>query len=193
MISALTLVPVVSVLGIYLARVVELGTKRNTVPGPVKENWTLRLFVLTGTLMLACSLAEFFLRQRSLYWPTFASGWTLAIVSFVVRRKAIAALGQFWSLHVEIRENHKFVQTGPFRWVRHPTYLSMVLEMGCVAVIANAWYSLLVVPFCFCPILWVRLHLEEAALVEKFGDAYRAYQKSTPALFPYKWPHYVEL
>ena len=34
----------------------------------------------------------------------------------------------------------------------------------------------------------MRLKLEEAALIEKFGPAYQAYKRETPAIIPYKWP-----
>jgi protein-S-isoprenylcysteine O-methyltransferase Ste14 len=182
------LLPIASVLAVYLARMVELGTKRNTIPGPVKENLTLRLFMLAGTLMCVGSIAEFLLRGSHLYWPTFIAGWVCAVISFTLRRRAIAALGKFWSLHVEIRENHQFVQSGPFRWVRHPTYFSMILELVCAGLILNAYVSLIVAMAVFIPSLLMRLRLEEAALIEKFGPAYKEYQRETPAIFPYKWP-----
>jgi protein-S-isoprenylcysteine O-methyltransferase Ste14 len=44
------------------------------------------------------------------------------------------------------------------------------------------------VPFGLIPALILRLRLEEPALVEKFGDRYREYQRRVPMLIPYKWP-----
>ena len=130
--SIYVMVPIASVVLVYLARMVELGKKRDTIRGRVSENVTLRLFMLAGTLMVIGSIFEFLFMHSRLYWPTFLGGWLLALLSFALRRKAIAALGRFWSLHVEIRE--------------------------------------------------------EAALVEKFGATYVAYQREVPALIPYKWP-----
>jgi protein-S-isoprenylcysteine O-methyltransferase Ste14 len=180
--------PVISVGAVYLVRMQELKTKRDTVAGPVAETLTFRLFMLAGTLMLVGSLAEYFWRGERLRWATFLAGWACAVASFAIRRRAIAALGKFWSLHVEIRDNHQFVQSGPFRWVRHPTYFSMILELLVGGLMLNAWYSLAVVSLLFVPTLLLRIKLEETALVDKFGDAYRAYQSSTPALLPYKPP-----
>ncbi len=180
--------PVVSVLGIYLARMAELRTKRDTVAGHVMETATLRAFVLTGTLMLAGSITEFLVLDKRLLVSTFAAGWMCALASFVIRRKAIAALGKFWSLHVEIRDNHEFVTAGPFRWMRHPTYFSMILEMAAAGFILQAPITALAVSAIFFPALIVRLRIEEAALIEKFDDAYRAYQRTTPAVIPYKFP-----
>lgn len=175
-----------SVLAIYLARMLELGTRRDTISGPVRERWTLRLFMVAGMLMLAGSLAEFFLRPLRVDWRLVGAGWLCALASFLIRRRAIAALGRFWSLHVEIRDNHEFVRTGPFRWVRHPTYFSMILELLSIALILQSRITPVAVSLVFVPVLVLRLRLEEAALVEKFGAAYREYQRSTPALIPYK-------
>ncbi len=132
--------PIASVVLIYLVRLVELGTRRDTISGPIRERLTLRLFMLAGTVMVAGSVVEFFVRQMSLNGWTFIAGWICALASLVIRRKAIAALGKFWSLHVEIRENHQFVRTGPFRWVRHPTYFSMILELLGLGLIAYQNY-----------------------------------------------------
>jgi protein-S-isoprenylcysteine O-methyltransferase Ste14 len=166
----------------------ELRTRRETVSGPVRERLTLRLFLLAGALMLVGSITEFFLRSNRLEWVTFVAGWACALASFSIRRRAIAALGKFWSLHVEIRENHEFVQSGPFRWMRHPTYFSMILELVSGALILNAFFTLAAIAVLYVPALLLRLSLEEKALVEKFGAAYQDYQRRTPALFPVKWP-----
>jgi protein-S-isoprenylcysteine O-methyltransferase Ste14 len=185
--TALFLLPIVSDLLITGARLAELGTRRNLIAGKIRENLTLRLFLVAGTLVLAASIAEYVLSSRGISWPLFAIGWVMALTSFWLRRKAIAALGRFWSLHVEIRDNHEFVRSGPFRWVRHPAYLSMIMELLALAFICNARFSLLLVVVAFVPVLIMRIRLEEAALIEKFGEAYREYRKTTPALFPLPW------
>ncbi len=181
-----TWLAVLSVLGIYLVRMVELRAKRDTIPGQVRETRTLTWFVATGTLMLVGAMGEFFWRKPEWNTVTFVLGWACGLGSFALRRSAIAALGKFWSLHVEIRESHQFVQAGPFRWMRHPTYFSMILELLSAAFILQAPLTLAVVMLLFVPALVERVRLEETALVEKFGDAYRAYQRSTPAVIPWK-------
>ena len=182
------LLPAFSLVAIFSARLLELRTRRNIVAGVITENTTLRLFILTGVIMLFSTLTELCLLRPRFSWPAFVAGWLLALASFVVRRRAIAALGRFWSLHVEMRENHEFVRSGPFRWLRHPTYFSMLLELLSGPVLAGVRYSLWVIPCLFCPVLWWRIRLEERGLIDKFGAAYREYQRTTPALIPYKWP-----
>lgn len=180
-----------SAFAIYFTRLAELRKKRDVVAGVVSERLTLKLFMITGTLMLLGSLVEFLARQK-IYWICFAVGWPVSMASFQLRNSAISALGRFWSLHVEIRENHEFVKSGPFRWVRHPTYLSMIFELLGVGLILNAFYMLAAIPFLFIPVLLMRVRLEELALVQKFGGSYIAYQKTTPAIIPYRWPVHHE-
>lgn len=179
--------PLISVFVLYAMRMVELKTKRDTVAGPVKENLTFRLFLLGGSVIVIGSIAEYLLAGRGLSWPLFAIGWACGLASFWIRKQAINALGKFWSLHVEIRDNHEFVRTGPFRFVRHPAYFSMILELLAFALVCNAWIMLVLIPLVYFPILALRLRLEEAALIEKFGPAYREYQRTTPALIPRPW------
>jgi protein-S-isoprenylcysteine O-methyltransferase Ste14 len=138
--------------------------------------------------MAAGSIAEYVLRGGGFSWVTLIAGIVCSIASFKLRWAAIAALGKFWSLHVEIRENHEFVQSGPFRFVRHPTYFSMILELASFPLFCSAWFMLILIPVAYIPALILRLRLEEPALVNKFGDAYREYQRRVPMLIPYKWP-----
>ncbi len=181
--------PPIAVAIIYVARMKELGARRDTIPGPIHERWSLRLFWLVGTAIWAGALVEYFVREHRLDWLWFSAGVACAIASFVIRRRAIAALGRFWSLHVEIREEHRFVQDGPFRWMRHPTYFSMLLELLSVTLILRATVALALVPLLYLPALAYRLRLEEPALVAKFGDRYRDYRRDTPAILPWRWPH----
>jgi protein-S-isoprenylcysteine O-methyltransferase Ste14 len=180
--------PIVAVAIIYFVRIAELSTRRDTVAGRVRENLTLRLFMAVGTLMAAGSVLEYWLEGGGLRRATFLPGVAFGLASFSLRRGAIAALGKVWSLHVEIREEHPLVEEGPFRLMRHPTYFSMILELLATGLLCHAWIMLAIIPLGFIPALWLRLRIEEAALVEKFGDRYRDYQRRIPMLFPYKWP-----
>ncbi len=180
--------PVVAVLLMWAERMRELATKRDTVPGKRQENWTFRLFVFCGAGMVAGGIAEYFLGTSGPHWLLFAAGVLLSIASFVIRRKSIGALGKFWSLHVEMRAGHEFVRTGPFRWVRHPVYFSMILELLGPALMLRAWWTLAIVSAVFIPTLVYRLRIEEAAMIGQFGEAYREYRNSTPMLLPTRFP-----
>ena len=184
--------PILLTVAASAARIVEIKRKREIIHGKVRESLTFRLFVIVGAIMAFGSIAEYVMfggiSGPEFSWVALVAGLICSIISFKLRWAAIAALGKFWSLHVEIRENHQLIQSGPFRFVRHPTYLSMDLEVASFPLICSAWFMLILIPIAYIPALILRLRLEEPAMVEKFGDAYREYQRRVPMLIPYKWP-----
>ncbi|MEA3207721.1 MAG: hypothetical protein QOE70_778 [Chthoniobacter sp.] len=188
MTALLHFLPIIAVALLWLERMREVATKRDTVSGQRRERLTLFLFVACGVIMFAGGIAEYLVRGPEPNWVRVAAGFAITVAAFAIRRRSIAALGKFWSLHVEMREGHEFVQSGPFRWMRHPVYFSMILELAGPAIILGAWRTLALVAVIFLPTLWWRLHLEEAALVQTFGPAYETYRRTTPMLIPYLRP-----
>ena len=85
---------------------------------------------------------------------------------------------------MEMREGHEFVTGGPFAYARHPVYFSMILELFSIGLILNAWITLDIVLVIFTPTLIARVRIEERALLEQFGDAYKTYMRTTPAILP---------
>jgi protein-S-isoprenylcysteine O-methyltransferase Ste14 len=108
-------------------------------------------------------------------------GLGLAWVAWTVRHNRP---GNF-NILPEARAGARLVQSGPYRWVRHPMYLgSLVLAGGAVvigplAVKGGAWLVLLVV-------LIAKARLEEAALLRQFSD-YESYRRERRFLVPGIW------
>ena len=83
------------------------------------------------------------------------------------------------------RRNATLVTTGPYRWVRHPMYTAvLILVIATVLLTANAVVAM--GGLGMFALLVARSRLEEARLVEKFGDDYRAYQRRTGRIVP-RW------
>lgn len=181
------MVPIVSALFIYWLRMVELRTPRDLEKGQIRESVTLRLFVTVGTLMLLGSIAELVWQRPPFRTSLFVAGGLSALVSFALRRRAIRELGKMWSLHVEIRQQHRLVRSGPYRWVRHPAYTSMILELVALGLLLQSRFTTALAFALFIPTLIARIRIEEAALSRQIAG-YAEYQRETPALFPYKLP-----
>jgi protein-S-isoprenylcysteine O-methyltransferase Ste14 len=95
-------------------------------------------------------------------------------------------LGRNLTDTVMTRANATLVTSGPYRWVRHPFYLSFALLMLAAMLLSANWFiglSALVVLL----MLVLRTPKEEQKLVEKFGEDYRAYVTMTGRFFPKRW------
>jgi protein-S-isoprenylcysteine O-methyltransferase Ste14 len=92
-------------------------------------------------------------------------------------------LGQNWSSAVSIKVGHELIRTGPYAWVRHPIYSSLLLAMIGSALARPEPRALLAIV-----LLWVgfsiKLRLEEGFMRKTFGPEYEDYSKSTGALIP---------
>ncbi len=188
MMKAETIVPIVTALVIYLVRMQEVMARRATIAGERKETLTLKLFMLCGVLIIVCGIVEFLVLRPAVNWTIEGLGVVLSVAALVLRRWAIRTLGIFWSLHVELRADQQLLTAGPFRFVRHPVYLGMCLEVLGLGLILHAPITTGAVLLIFIPTLAVRLKIEETALIEKFGKAYAAYRQTTPLLFPWRLP-----
>jgi protein-S-isoprenylcysteine O-methyltransferase Ste14 len=77
-----------------------------------------------------------------------------------------------------------FTVKGPYRWVRHPLYLFiLVMIWSCPNLTTDRLFFNII----WSAWIFVGTLLEERDLVEQFGDAYRKYQKKVPMLFPFKF------
>ena len=93
------------------------------------------------------------------------------------------SLGKNVTKTVAIREEHTLVVNGPYRWVRHPLYTIGFLSFVGLSLLTANWFMLLLILLTFA-ILFMRTPIEEAKLIERFGDEYRQYMKETGRYFP---------
>jgi protein-S-isoprenylcysteine O-methyltransferase Ste14 len=84
---------------------------------------------------------------------------------------------------VVTRREHTLVIDGPYRWVRHPFYGSVVLFVLGMSLIAANWF-LLVTGGLVIGLLIIRTRTEEEKLLGHFGDSYRAYVERTGRFVP---------
>lgn len=96
---------------------------------------------------------------------------------------ARAWLGRNWSGIVTVKQDHELVRGGPYRYVRHPIYTGILFGLIGSAIARDEWRGLLAVAIAWAG-LWRKLRLEERWMIERFGDAYRAFQAEVPALIP---------
>ncbi len=114
-------------------------------------------------------------------------GVTAMWLGLVIRVWAIAALGRAFRTTVEVDSGQAIVSTGPYRWVRHPSYSGLLLIVTGCGLAAGNVLALAVCTLLPLPALLRRIHVEEAELTRVLGDRYRTYQARTERLIPGVW------
>ena len=113
-------------------------------------------------------------------WPTIG----LIVVGIALSWWARIRLGSLWSGQVTKKEDHRVVDTGPYRIVRHPIYTGILLAIYATAalkgtVLAIAGALLITIG------LWMKARLEERFLRQELGSDYDAYRARVPMLMPF--------
>jgi protein-S-isoprenylcysteine O-methyltransferase Ste14 len=124
-------------------------------------------------------------RTPSAAWPV--AGVVVMWLGLATRIWAVATLGASFRTTVEVDPGQAVVSTGPYRWVRHPSYTGLLLIVAGFGLAQGNWLSLAVCLVLPLPALVRRIHVEEAELNRVLGEAYRSYQATTTRLIPGVW------
>jgi protein-S-isoprenylcysteine O-methyltransferase Ste14 len=152
--------------------------------GSGRDRGSFLVISLTGLAGLALGM---FLRYWNIgvvpFWVQIL-GLVLLIAGTVLREWAIVTLGRFFARTVQIEQGHRLITSGPFRWIRHPAYTGMLIMDASILLALGTWVGALVMLALMLLAALYRIRVEEKALIETFGDEYRAYQQRTALLFP---------
>jgi protein-S-isoprenylcysteine O-methyltransferase len=179
--AVLGLVYVLSELGLALKRRAKPGESRIQDRGSLALLWIVIVASVTMALDIAYALPAAGMGAgpalRFLGTMVFAAGLT-------IRWYSIAHLGRFFTINVAIAANHRLIDTGPYRFVRHPSYTGALMAfLGLALCLAN-WASLVVMLVPVFLVFLRRMHVEEGALLQALGDQYRDYMRRTKRLIP---------
>ena len=116
------------------------------------------------TALLVACIAEVAVADRPflpwLGWPMLA----LVAASQALRWWCVATLGRQWNTRVIVVPGLPLVSAGPYRWLRHPNYLAVVVEVAALPLVHTAWVTAVVFTAANAAVLAVRIPAEERAL-----------------------------
>ncbi len=148
----------------------------------------LLLTSLTGLGILPCvyaftgfpAFADYPFRP-ALAWIglVFAAG---ALALFRVTHKT---LGRNWSISLELREDHRLVTDGIYRYLRHPMYTAFWMWAVAQALLLPNWVAGPAGVIGFGTLFFGRIGQEERMMTERFGQDYRAYTARTYRIIPW--------
>ena len=123
-----------------------------------------KYMVAIHVFLLGGSLVEVWLTRPTLSpvfsWLMFA----LAIASQALRWWCIATLGKRWNTLVIIIPGKPACTTGPYKWLKHPNYLAVIIEGFALPMVGFAWITAVIFTILNVAVLTTRLRSENAAL-----------------------------
>jgi methyltransferase len=128
---------------------------------------------------LACG-AEVLAFSRSFPGALGLAALALSLVAQGIRWWVVATLGWRWSTRIIVVPGVEPVTGGPYRFLRHPNYLAVMLEALAVPLIHGAWLSAIVFSAANAALLAVRIPAEERALGASYAEAFAGRRRLLP-------------
>jgi protein-S-isoprenylcysteine O-methyltransferase Ste14 len=111
-------------------------------------------------------------------------GLVLFAAGFLLMNWSEATLGRLFSVQVTVQENHQLITGGPYRYVRNPRYLGIIVFNLGVSLVFRSWLALILTAGLAVVLLW-RIQDEEALMRQEFGADWDAYARQSWHLIPF--------
>lgn len=134
-------------------------------------------------VLLALKVQSFAITSASVF--LFWLGILLMYMGIALRLYAITVLGAFFTTTVAVAPEQTVIETGPYRFIRHPSYTGLLLSLLGLGLSLTNWLSLLVMMGCALIGFSYRIHVEEYALKAQLGQRYQEYMRRTKRLIPF--------
>ena len=124
------------------------------------------VFLHTGLLVACLVEAAHRSFHPALGWPMVA----LVVLAQGLRWWCIGTLGHRWNTRIVVVPGLPLVDRGPYRWMRHPNYVAVVLEGIALPLVQTAWITAVVFTVVNAGLLRVRISSENAALAQALTE-----------------------
>lgn len=125
------------------------------------------------------------------FWERHPQLWqiALAIVLFglgsLLSWTGSRALGRQWRIDAGLSPDHQLIMAGPYRFVRHPIYTSMLCVLLATGFVMTPPLLFLAALILFIVGTEIRVRIEDGLLASQFGDTYEEYRRRVPAYIPF--------
>lgn len=103
-------------------------------------------------------------------YDTMPTWWPVPFIAFllaqILRIWVLTTLGRFWNTRIYVVPGSKPIKNGPYRFLRHPNYLTVIIEILAIPLIFGAYYTAFAFSIINLGILFVRIRVEEQALIQ---------------------------
>ena len=155
-----------------------------------QEGWFILITLRLAGLGTMASTVTYVVNPERMAWASLPlpewlrwTGAGLFVAHALLLAWTLHSLGRNLTDTVVTRKEHTIVTTGPYRWVRHPFYVSVLILVLSNALLAANWF-IFGCGLVLLTMISLRTRIEERKLMERFGDEYRRYKERTGAFFP---------
>jgi len=120
-------------------------------------------------------------------WVLYGLGVLIGGTGMAIRLIGKRTLGKFFTVRVQLQEDHRIVDHGIYAHLRHPLYTGFILEWMAPPLLLGSPIGFLFTTVPLAAVVLARIPREEALLTEAFGDGYRDYMRRTKRLIPGVW------
>lgn len=139
------------------------------------------MVVLHGGV-LVCAAVEVLALHRPFIPALAIPMGVLFLLANFLRWWVMATLAGHWNVEVMASSRVGVVTSGPYRWIRHPNYVAVVIEIFAIPMIHTAWITALAGTLANLEILRRRLGVEDGVLMA--DDSYRELMGAKPRFLP---------
>ena len=149
--------------------------------GSLRLLWiVIALSVVAGVLLSSYGVRPYL--PAGYPWPVLGMG--LFMAGALLRWWSIWHLGRFFTVNVSVAADHRVVDTGPYRLIRHPSYSGLLLQFAGLGLTLGMFPALVVVLVLPTLALLHRIRVEEFTLSAHLPDSYPAYVARTKKIVP---------
>ena len=117
--------------------------------------------------------------------PLFVVGLLLIVLGSLLRRYCFRTLGEYFTRDVRAKPGQRVISSGPYRWVRHPSYTAGMMMFIGIGLALGSWASFALLTIATIATYSYRVAVEERALLEAIGEPYSSYMKGRKRFVPY--------
>ena len=145
--------------------------------------WSVYVTQLGG--ILECTYLRY---PQSVQWDMVTTiALTAMLGGLSLRTWAVFTLGQYFTMHVAVQKNHPIIRTGPYRLLRHPSYLGAFVMYLATTIFLHAWIAAVAATILLLFAFVRRIRHEERVLTEQLGQEYESYCSGVYRLIPGIW------
>jgi protein-S-isoprenylcysteine O-methyltransferase Ste14 len=148
---------------------------------------TAQMIVIGNLIAMVSGCGFAFLPWLRLPLPgvAFYSGLALMVIGSLLRRYCFRLLGKYFTGVVTVSPEQPVIETGPYHWIRHPSYTAGFLIFLGMGLALGHGLSIAILFLIPCYTYYQRVTVEERALLTTLGETYRVYRARTKRFIPF--------